>query len=221
MPSKSNVAMLEKVAGSLEASNGVFVVDYRGLSVKETQEVRRALRAAGAEMKVYKNNIVKIALENAGMPNVDEMLAGTCAYVFYEKDPVDAAKVIKEQSEKLKKMEFVGAIADGKALTAGGGPRPTPTCPTASSSWRRSPVSSAASRATSPCASRRSPLASPAPSTLSPSRSRLPSSSAVRPRTPRRPPHNTRTIRARRAGSKGNQKWLSLPPRRSLTPSRR
>ena len=118
MPSKSNVAMLEKVAGSLEASNGVFVVDYRGLSVKETQEVRRALRAAGAEMKVYKNNIVKIALENAGMPNVDEMLAGTCAYVFYEKDPVDAAKVIKEQSEKLKKMEFVGAIADGKALSA-------------------------------------------------------------------------------------------------------
>ena len=118
MPSKSNVAMLEKVAGSLEASSGVFVVDYRGLSVKETQEVRRALREAGAEMKVYKNNIVKIALENAGMPNIDEMLAGTCAYVFYEKDPVDAAKVIKEQSEKLKKMAFVGAIADGKALSA-------------------------------------------------------------------------------------------------------
>ena len=118
MPSKSNVAMLEKVADSLEASSGVFVVDYRGLSVKETQEVRRALREAGAEMKVYKNNIVKIALENAGMPNIDEMLAGTCAYVFYEKDPVDAAKVIKEQSEKLKKMAFVGAIADGKALTA-------------------------------------------------------------------------------------------------------
>ncbi len=118
MPSKSNVEMLEKVAGSLEASSGVFVVDYRGLSVKETQEVRRALREAGAEMKVYKNNIVKIALENAGLPNIDDMLAGTCAYVFYEKDPVDAAKVIKEQSEKLKKMEFVGAIADGKALSA-------------------------------------------------------------------------------------------------------
>ncbi|MCR8908255.1 MULTISPECIES: 50S ribosomal protein L10 [Atopobiaceae] len=118
MPSKSNVAMLEKVASSLEAAGGVFVVDYRGLSVKETQEVRRALRAAGAEMKVYKNNIVKIALENAGMPNIDEMLSGTCAYVFYEKDPVDAAKVIKEQSDKLKKMAFVGAIADGKALTA-------------------------------------------------------------------------------------------------------
>ena len=118
MPSKSNVEMLEKVAASLEASQGVFVVDYRGLSVKETQEVRRALREAGAEMKVYKNNIVKIALENAGLPSIDEVLEGTCAYVFYHNDSVDAAKVIKEQSEKLKKMSFVGAIADGKALSA-------------------------------------------------------------------------------------------------------
>ena len=118
MPSKSNVEMLEKVSGSLESSKGVFVIDYRGLSVKETQELRRALREAGAEMKVYKNNIVKIALENAGLPNIDDMLAGTCAYVFYEKDPVAAAKVIKGESEKLKKMSFVGAIADGKALSA-------------------------------------------------------------------------------------------------------
>ncbi|MBM6775442.1 50S ribosomal protein L10 [Olsenella profusa] len=118
MPSKSNVDMLQKVSNSLEASQGVFVVDYHGLSVKETQEVRRALRNAGAEMKVYKNNIVKLALENAGLPSLDDALTGTCAYVFFEKDPVDAAKVIKEESEKLKKMEFVGAIADGKALSA-------------------------------------------------------------------------------------------------------
>lgn len=118
MPSKSNQNMLEKVAASIEASNGVFVIDYRGLSVKETQQVRRALTAVGAHMKVYKNNIVKIALKNAGMPEIDELLAGTCAYVFYENDSVDAAKVIKEQSEKLKKMAFVGGIADGKALTA-------------------------------------------------------------------------------------------------------
>lgn len=118
MPCTANVNMLEKVAGSIEASKGVFVIDYLGLSVKETQELRRALRKVGAEMKVYKNNIVKIALKNAGQPDIEELLAGPCAYVFYEKDPVDAAKVIKEQSEKLKKMSFIGGIADGKALSA-------------------------------------------------------------------------------------------------------
>lgn len=118
MPCTANVNMLEKVAGSIEASKGVFVIDYLGLSVKETQELRRALREVGAQMKVYKNNIVKIALKNADQPDIEELLAGPCAYVFYEKDPVDAAKVIKEQSEKLKKMSFIGGIADGKALSA-------------------------------------------------------------------------------------------------------
>ena len=231
MPSKSNVDMLEKVSGSIDASNGVFVVDYRGLSVKETQEVRRALRAAGAEMKVYKNNIVKIALENAGLPNIDDMLAGTCAYVFYGEDPVEPAKVIKEQSEKLKKLNFIGAIADGKALTADEAKayadlpnreqlmaqiagRPTPTCPTASSSWLRSLVLSAASRATSPSASARSRAALPAASTPWPSRSRPPSTTRGTRRTVNANPRTPR-------GTERIETWLSSPPRRLLTPSRR
>ncbi len=118
MPCKANVNMLDKVSESIENSKGVFVVNYLGLTVKESQEVRRALRAAGAEMKVFKNNIVKLGLEKAGLPDISETLAGPCAYVFYEKDAVAAAKVIKEQSEKLKKMEFVAGIADGTALSA-------------------------------------------------------------------------------------------------------
>ena len=118
MPAQSNIDMLEKVKGSIEASKGVFVVDYRGLSVKEAQELRRALREANAHMKVYKNNIVRIALNEAEMPNIDDMLKGTCAYVFYEKDPVEAAKVLKQEADKLKTMQILGGIADGKAISA-------------------------------------------------------------------------------------------------------
>ena len=69
-------------------------------------------------MKVYKNNIVRIALKDAEMPDIDDMLKGTCAYVFYEKDPVEAAKVLKQEADKLKKMQILGGIADGKAITA-------------------------------------------------------------------------------------------------------
>ena len=118
MPAQSNIDMLEKVKGSIEASKGVFVVDFRGLTVKEAQELRRALREANAHMKVYKNNIVRIALNEAEMPNIDDMLKGTCAYVFYEKDPVEAAKVLKQEADKLKKMQILGGIADGKAISA-------------------------------------------------------------------------------------------------------
>ena len=118
MPNSKNVEMLAKVKESIDNSKGIFFIDYRGLTVKETQELRRKLTAAGAHMKVYKNNIVRIALNEAEMPNIDDMLKGTCAYVFYEKDPVEAAKVLKQEADKLKKMQILGGIADGKAISA-------------------------------------------------------------------------------------------------------
>ena len=118
MPAQSKYEMLEKVNKSLDASQGLFVVDYRGLTVKETQEFRRSLREVGANMKVYKNNIVKIALKEKNLLAIDEILEGTCAYIFFENDSVDAAKVIKEAAQKLKKIEVLGGIADGKALNA-------------------------------------------------------------------------------------------------------
>ena len=118
MPAQSKYEMLEKVNTSLDASQGLFVVDYRGLTVKETQEFRRSLREVGANMKVYKNNIVRIALKEKNLPEIDDILEGTCAYIFFENDSVDAAKVIKEAAQKLKKIEVLGGIADGKALNA-------------------------------------------------------------------------------------------------------
>ena len=66
-------------------------------------------------MKVYKNNLVKIALKNQEQPELDDLLAGTNAFVFFESDPVAAAKVIKEQSKALGKLAFKGGIADGQA----------------------------------------------------------------------------------------------------------
>ena len=118
MPAQSKYEMLEKVNATLEASDGFYVVDYRGLTVKENQELRRALREAGGVMKVYKNNIVKIALKQAEMPEIDDVLVGTCSYVFFKDDPVSVAKVLKEFAQKSKKTEVVGGIADGAALTA-------------------------------------------------------------------------------------------------------
>lgn len=120
MPAQSNKDMFEKIKADVEASQGLFVIDYRGLSVKQTQQLRRSLTEVGAHMKVYKNNIVRIVLEEAGKPDISESLQGTCAYVFFDKDPVDTAKALKEQAQKLGKIEFISAIADGQALDAEG-----------------------------------------------------------------------------------------------------
>ena len=118
MPAQSKIDLLEKVSASIEASTGLYVVDYRGLTVKETQELRRALKDAGAEMKVYKNNIVKIALEKHEMPAIDDILVGTCACIFFGVDPVAPAKVLKESMKKYNKMEVLGGIADNAVLSS-------------------------------------------------------------------------------------------------------
>ena len=118
MPAQSNIEMLEKAENSIKNSKGLFVIDYRGLTVAESQDLRRALREAGSEMKVYKNNIVKLALKNNDLPEIDDILVGTCAYVFFDADPVAAAKILKDFAKKTKKTEVLGGIGDGVALTA-------------------------------------------------------------------------------------------------------
>ena len=118
MPAQSKYEMLDKVKASLDGSKGFYVVDYRSLTVKESEGLRRTLRETGATMKIYKNNIVKIALKEAGLPELDDVLVGTCAYVFFGDDPVSPAKALKEFAQKSKKTSVLGGIADGAALNA-------------------------------------------------------------------------------------------------------
>ena len=118
MPSQANIEMLKAANKSLDESKGVFVIDYRGLTVKEAQVLRRSLRESGAVMKVYKNNIMRLAIKEHDLPEIDDVMLGTCAYVFYGDDPVDAAKAIKQTATELKKIEFLGGISDGEAINA-------------------------------------------------------------------------------------------------------
>ena len=119
MPKQYKIDKVAEIESSIEANAGVFMVSYNGLTVKQAQELRHQLRELGAEMKVYKNNLVRIALENKEQPNVDDILVGPLAYVFYENEPVEAAKALKEFAKKSKGvLEIKGGISEGKAVTA-------------------------------------------------------------------------------------------------------
>ena len=76
MPNAKNQEMLANVKADLEATSAVWVVDYCGLTVKQIQELRRSVREAGAVMKVYKNTLMHIALADAELPTLDDMLQG-------------------------------------------------------------------------------------------------------------------------------------------------
>ena len=88
------------------------------LTRDEVQWLRRSVREAGASIKVYKATLVHIALEDAELPTLDDMLNGPSAFVFAGEDVAAAAKAVKNFAKGNDKLEIKGGLMEGKAVTA-------------------------------------------------------------------------------------------------------
>ena len=106
MPNAQNPEMLANIKADLEAAGAVWVVDYRGLTVKEIQQLRRNIREADGQMKVYKNTIMHLALSQADLPTLDDLLAGPSAFVFAGTDVAASAKAIKEFAKDNENLQI-------------------------------------------------------------------------------------------------------------------
>ncbi|MFH3733341.1 50S ribosomal protein L10, partial [Acinetobacter baumannii] len=80
--------VVTEIADKLRASKSTIVVDYRGLTVSEATELRKQLREAGVEFKVYKNSLTRRAAESAEMAELNEFLTGPNAIAFSNEDVV-------------------------------------------------------------------------------------------------------------------------------------
>lgn len=118
MPNARNMAMMENIKADLSSANAVWVVDACGLTVKDTEALRRAVREAGAYMKVYKNTVMRIALKELDMVNMDSILEGPSAFVFCEGDVAAAAKAITEFAKANKTLEVKGGMMEGQFVDA-------------------------------------------------------------------------------------------------------
>ena len=118
MPNAQNKVMLEAIKADLDGVSAVWVVDYRGLTVKEIQNLRHSIREAGANMKVYKNTLMRIALEQSELPTLDDMLEGPSAFVFAGDDVAAAAKAVKNFAKDNQNLEIKGGLMEGKAVSA-------------------------------------------------------------------------------------------------------
>jgi large subunit ribosomal protein L10 len=117
----ANIAKEEAVRSIVEDiknSTAIWVVDYRGLTVKESESLRKAIRESDAQMKILKNTRTKRALAELEMPTLDDILAGPSAFVFTNSDPVAAAKALKAFSKENKNLVIKGGIMDGRAVNA-------------------------------------------------------------------------------------------------------
>ncbi len=114
MPNAQNVAALDQLKSDFQNTTAVWVVSFSGLTVKDAQTLRRSVREAGAVMKVCKNTLVKRALADLDMPNMDDILKGPSAFVFASDDPVAAAKAVKDFTSENESVALKGGIMDGE-----------------------------------------------------------------------------------------------------------
>jgi large subunit ribosomal protein L10 len=118
MPTVQKESLVDEIKERLAESGGIILADYRGLSVKEMQELRVKVHAAGANLKIYKNRLTQIALRELAMPVLDEYLAGPTALVFMADDPVAPAKVLQEFAKGHPALEVKGGLVESQVVDA-------------------------------------------------------------------------------------------------------
>ncbi|MDD9369505.1 MAG: 50S ribosomal protein L10 [Acidimicrobiales bacterium] len=123
-PRPEKVAVVDEVRERFTTSNAALLTEYRGLDVSALGELRRALREAGGDYKVYKNTLVRFAAREAGL-EIDEMLTGPTAIAFVgerpDGEPGDAvmvAKALRDFARTYPALVVKGGVMDNNLLSA-------------------------------------------------------------------------------------------------------
>lgn len=120
MPTVTKEGLVGEIKERFNGSEAVLLIDYRGLSVKEMQELRRSVREAGGDIKVYKNSLTEIAIRELALPNMDAHLQGPTAFVFVEADPVAPAKALSVYAKTHQALELKGGLVQNRVIDADG-----------------------------------------------------------------------------------------------------
>ncbi|MEX3746688.1 MULTISPECIES: 50S ribosomal protein L10 [Lysinibacillus] len=106
-------AQVQEITEKFQNAASVVVVDYRGLNVAQVTELRKQLREAGVEFKVYKNTLTRRATEAVGLEGINDVLVGPNAIAFSNEDVVAPAKIINEFAKKNEALEIKVGIIEG------------------------------------------------------------------------------------------------------------
>jgi large subunit ribosomal protein L10 len=117
MPRPEKVQAVAEIKEKIEDADAVFLTEYRGLSVKEIQELRRNLRDAGAEYRVVKMSLARIASGEVGVEGLEEYLYGPTAMAFVHGDPVAPAKALKDFAKTHDVLVLKAGLLGGNLLT--------------------------------------------------------------------------------------------------------
>ena len=110
-------AIVASLTEKLQGAAAGLLVDYKGITVAEDTALRVELRKNNIEYAVVKNTLLRFAVDNVGLNELDSLLNGTTALAICNDDPVAPARVIAEFAKKLQdRFEIKGGFMDGKVI---------------------------------------------------------------------------------------------------------
>jgi len=120
MPTATKEGLVAEIKDRFANSEAVIMADYRGLSVKEMQQLRVKVREVGGDIKVYKNSLTEIAIRELALPNMDEYLQGPTAFVFIAEDAVAPAKALTAFAKEHQALEIKGGFVQNQVVNGDG-----------------------------------------------------------------------------------------------------
>ena len=119
MPTEAKEATVAELRQQLQANRTLIVSEYRGLTVREIQEIRRALRKQSVTYRVIKNRLMKIAAADSVGSALDPLLTGPTAIAFGN-DEGATAKAVMDTMRPYKTVKITGALLGDRAIDADG-----------------------------------------------------------------------------------------------------
>ena len=110
--------IVEELAEKFQRAQGVYLADFAGLDVASITELRRKLRSASVEFLVVKNTLARLAVDQAGVPELKNFLEGPTSLAFGYDDPVVPVRVLADFAKKHERPKIRSGLLEGKVLTA-------------------------------------------------------------------------------------------------------
>lgn len=117
---KAKQVIIDEIKEKLDGAQSAVVIDYMGISVAEADAMRKKLREANVDYTVYKNTLVKRAIEGTEFAGLAESLEGPSAIAISKEDATAPARVLNEVIKEFKKMEFKSGVVEGTVFDKAG-----------------------------------------------------------------------------------------------------
>ena len=110
-------AIVAALVDDLKAANSGVLVDYKGITVAEDTALRHELRENGVEYAVVKNTLLRRALDDVDLGELDEVLSGTTSMAISKEDPIAPMRIVNKYAKQMgDRFNIKAGFMDGKVL---------------------------------------------------------------------------------------------------------